>query len=170
MSTQSVDIAVYTEGRTLIGTVSIPEGLRLSDFLNDRNKAKHDFIKLTNVTINLVDGTKETSKNVYVNKQSITMITTLEPDSTRGIGAEHGYKKYPFVKKLPVRAAILLPGYELSCYVHFTEAREAAIFTKEQNFLPCTDTMVYDVDKDCRWKIDFAAINKNYISCFEEKN
>jgi len=170
MITQSVALAVHIEGRTLVGTVSIPEGSRLSDFLNNRTKTQTDFINLSDVSIKNVDGTQETSKTVYVNKQSIQMITTLETDSARGIGANGGIKHYPYVKKIPVRTTISLPGYRLNGYLHFPEVKEAAIFSEERTFIPCTDSLIYDVNKDSRWKIEFAAINKNHISCFEENN
>jgi len=169
MNVQSVAVAVYMEGRTLIGTVSIPEGSRLSDFLNDRPKTQAEFLTLTDVTIKIIDGTKETLKTVYINKKSIQMITTLEGDSARGIGAKDGPKQYPFIQKLPVRTTIHLPGYELSGYLYCTQTRGIAdLFTQEQTFIPCTDAMICDVNEDIRWKTDFATINKNHVSCFEE--
>ena len=168
MNAQSVALAVYMEGRTVIGTVLIPEELRLSDLLNDRPKTQTAFLTLTDVTIKLNDGTKETSKTVHINKNSIQMITTLESDS-RGIGAKDGPKQYPFVQKRPVRATIHLPGYELSGYLYCTETRGITdLFTEELTFLPCTDTLIYDVNRDSQWKTDFATINKNHVSCFEE--
>jgi hypothetical protein len=125
---------------------------------------------MTDVTIKHNGGKKETSKTVFVNKQSIQMITTLETNSARGIGAKEGTKHYPFVKKVPIRKTIHMSGYELSGYLHFTDAKEDAIFTDDRTFIPCTDTMIYDIDKDNRWKIEFAALNRNHISCFEENN
>jgi hypothetical protein len=169
MNAQSLALVVYMPGRTLVGTVSIPEGLRLSDFLNDRPKTQTAFLTLTDVTIKLADGTKETLKTVYINKKSIQIITTLDSDSARGIGAKDGPKQYPFIQKRPVRAKIYLPGYELSGYLYCTETRGATdLFTEEQTFIPCTDTLIYDVNRDSRWKTDFATINKNHVSCFEE--
>jgi hypothetical protein len=170
LNTQNVALAVYIDGSTLTGTLSIPEGSRISDFLNDKTKTKTGFINLTDVTVKHSDGKRETSKAVYINKQSIRMITTLENDSARGIGAKDGRKQYPFVKKLPVRTTIQLPGYELCGYLHFTENDGVSLFAEDRTFIPCTDTLIYDMNKDSQWKIEFAALNKNHISCFEEKN
>jgi hypothetical protein len=169
MSTQSLALIVYMQGRTLVGTVSIPEGTRLSDYLNDKPRAQGEFLTLKDVTIKLIDGTKETSKTAYINKKSIQMVATLDSDSVRGIGAKEGPKQYPFVQKRPVRATVHLPGYELSGYLYCTEARGVTdLFTEEVTFLPCTDTMIYDVNGGSRLKTDFATINKNHVSCFEE--
>jgi hypothetical protein len=170
MNSQSVSVVAYIDGRSLVGNISIPEWARLSDFLNDKTATAPDFISLTDVSIKHVNGTKEISKTVYINKQSIQMITTLENDSARGIGSKDGPKRYPFVNKTPVRTTIRLPGYELSGYLHSPELKEAAVFNEDRTFIPCTDSQIYDIKKDSRWKIDFAAINKNHISCFEECN
>ena len=168
MNAQSVALAVYIQGRILIGTVSVPEGLRLSDLLNDRPKTQTAFLTLTDVTIKLADGAKETLKTVHINKNSIQMITTLESDS-RGIGANNGPKPYPFTQKRPVLTTIHLPGYELSGYLYCTETRGVMdLFTDGQSFIPCTNTQIYDVNRDNRWKTDFATINKNHVSCFKE--
>jgi hypothetical protein len=144
------------EGRAITGTISIPEGLRLSDLLNDRATRQQPFLTLKDVTIKLID--------------SIQMVTTLESDS-RGIGANDGPKPYPFTQKRPVRATIQLTGFELSGYLYCAETKGITdLFTEEQSFIPCTDTMIYDVNRDSRWKADFAAINKNHVSCFKEND
>jgi len=170
MNTQSLALTVYIEGRCLIGNVSIPKGSRISDFLNDTTKTKNDFITLTDVAIKYRDGKKETSKTVYINKQSVQMITTLEPDSSRGIGAKDGPKYYPFVKKIPVRTSIHLPGFEIIGYLHFAEETGVSLFAEERTFIPCTDTLICDVNENSRWKMEFAALNKSHISCLEENN
>ena len=170
MNAQSVALTVYTEGRTIIGTISIPEGLRLSDLLNDKATRQPPFLTLIDVTIKLIDGTKETSKIAHINKRSIQMVTTLESDS-RGIGANDGPKPYPFTQKRPVRVTIQLTGFELSGYLYCAETKGITdLFTEEQSFMPCTDTMIYDVNSDSRWKADFAVINKNHVSCFKEND
>ena len=168
MNAQSVALSVYIQGRTIIGTVSIPEGVRLTDFLNDRPKTRNAFLALSDVTIQYNEGGKETSKTVHINKNSIQMITTLGSDY-RGIGAKDGSKQYPFIQKRPVRATIHLPGFKLIGYLYCAETREVTdLLAEEQPFLPCTDTIIYDVQRDSRWKTAFATINKSYISCFKE--
>ncbi len=163
MNTQSVDLSVYMEGRAITGTISIPEGLRLSDLLNDRTARQSPFLTLIDVTIKLIDGTKETSKTAHINKRSIQMVTTLESDS-RGIGAKDGPRPYPFTQKRPVRATVQLTGFELSGYLYCAETKGITdLFTEEQSFMPCTDTMIYDVNRDSQWKVDFAATNINHV-------
>ena len=168
MNAQNLAVVVYMQGRTLVGTISIPEGLRLSDFLNDRPKTQTSFLTLTDVTVKLSNSIRETLETVYINKKSIQIITTLEGDSARGIGAQDGPKQYPFVQKRPVRATIHMPGYELNGFLYCTQTKRVTdLFTDEQTFIPCTDTLIYDVNRDSRWKTVFATINKNHVSCFK---
>ncbi len=168
MNNQEIALTVHINSHTLVGNLSIPEGSRISDFLNNKTLLKTDFIKLTDVTVKNKTHKKETLKTVYINKNSIQMITTLETDSARGIGAKAGQKFYPYTKKIAQRKTISLPGYELNGYLYSSEADDAAFLNDERTFIPCTDTQVYDIDEDKRWKIEFAALNKNHISCFAE--
>ena len=167
---QSVNVVVCMAGRDIIGSLQIPDGLRISDYLNDRPKIQSDFLCLKEATIKIEDGTRETLQTVYINKKSVQMITTLEADLAQGIGALAGRKPYPFTKKRPIRTKIHLSGYELGCFLHHAESSGITdLFTQEQTFIPCTQPTIYDFNSNSHWKVGFAMINKNHVSCFEEE-
>ncbi|MFC1866110.1 hypothetical protein ACFLYB_05310 [Chloroflexota bacterium] len=169
MKAQNVDLTVYIQGHTFVGSVTIPKGVRLTDFLNNGFQPQTDFLVLEGVTAKLTNGSRETSKVVYINKKSIQMITTHDLGTTRGIGAMDGPKQYPYIQKRQKRATINLPGFKLHGYLYCAETREVAdLFTEKQRFLPCTDTLIYNVSGDSNWKAEFASVNKDHISSFKE--
>ncbi len=173
MSTQNVAVSVHLNEKTLAGYIQIPHLKRLSDLLNCNPEWQADtsdtFITLTDVTMTFVDGRKERAKTVYINKKSIHMITTIDNDSTRGIGARKGLKRYPFVHKLPVRVNIQLPGYEINGYLHCTDAQNVTeVLGSGLAFIPCTKTKVRDVNKDTWWKTEFVSVNRSQISSFRQ--
>ena len=170
MSTQTVAVSVHLNEQTLTGNIQVPHLKRLSDLLNHNPGGQADsFITLTDVAMTLADGTKGRAKTVYINKKSIYMITTIDDGSTRGIGAQEGLKRYPFVHKLPVRVNIQLPGYEINGYLHCTGKQKVTeLFGSGLAFVPCTKTKVHDVNKDIWWETDFVSVNRNQISCFRQ--
>ncbi len=170
MSTQNVAVSVYMHEQTLTGNIQVPHLKRLSDLLNYNPGGQADtFITLTDVTMTLADGTKGRAKTVYINKKSIYMITTIDDDSARGIGGQAGLKRYPYVHKLPVRANIQLPGYEINGYLHCTDAQNVTeLLGSGLAFIPCTKTKIRDVNKHTWWETEFVSVNKSQISCFRQ--
>jgi len=174
MYTQNVGVAVYMDTDILIGSVSLPSSRRLSDFLNceliGQSKTSNKFLKLTDVTICHADGTKERTETVYINRDTIPMLRTLENDSARGVGAKDGPKRYPFVHKSPVRARLRTARYELSCYVHCASGQEVShLLAQELTFLPCTDARIREVSGDERRRAGFVAINRRQICSFQQE-
>ncbi len=165
MSTQNVAVSVHLNEQTLTGNIQVPHLKRLSDFLNYNPGGQADsFITLTDVAMTLADGIKGRAKTVYINKKSIYMITTIDDGSTRGIGAQEGLKRYPFVKKLPVRVNIQLPGYEINGYLHLADTEKVTeVLGRGLAFVPCTKTKVRDVNKDTWWKTEFVSVNRSQI-------
>ena len=176
MSAQQIGVAIHTQRQTLTGSVSIPQGIRLSDHLNNGPKSNGDtrdtFITLTDATITPLEGIKGIKrrvKTIYISQRTIQMIRTVENDSARGIGAIDGPKRYPFVRKLPVRVTMHLPDYELSGYLHCTSGQGLTNLLDEVNaFIPCTNTTINDINKGDHWKVDFVAINKNQVTCLQQ--
>jgi hypothetical protein len=150
----------------------VPAGIRLSDHLNNGHKTNTNtgdtFISLTDATISPLGGTKRRAKTIYINQQTIQMIRTVEKDSARGIGVIDGPKRYPFIRKQPIRVTMHLPGYELNGYLHCTSGQELTNLLDEVDaFIPCTNTTINDINKGDSWKVDFVAINKNQVSCLQ---
>ncbi len=173
MSTQTVAVSVYIHEQTLTGNIQIPHLKRLSDFLNCNPGGQSDtsdtFITLTDVTMSHADGTKGRAKTVYINKKSIHMIMTIDSGSARGIGAGNGLKQYPYVHKLPVRANIQLPGYEIDGYLHLTDTEKVTeLFGNGLAFIPCTKTKIRDLNKHTWWETEFVSVNRSQISCFRK--
>ena len=173
MSAQQIGVAIHTQRQTLTGSVSIPQGLRLSDYLNNGHKSNGDtsdtFLTLTDATVTPREGTKRKVKTMYISQQTIQMIRTVDKDSARGIGVIDGPKRYPFVRKLPVRVTMHLPNYEVSGYLHCTSGQELTNLLDEVNaYIPCTNTTINDINKGDLWKVDFVAINKNQVTCLQQ--
>ncbi len=175
MSTQSVVVVVHMETQVLTGSVSLPSEKRLSDLLNSDLKEQSDtssmFLELTDVMISNTNGSKERAKTIYINKNSIHMLRTLEYDSARGIGAQDGPKKHPFIDKVPVGVTIRLPGYDLNGCLHCTKIQEVAhVLAQKRAFVPCTNNKIHDINKDEWLDADFIAVNKSQItSCRQEE-
>lgn len=174
MSTQNVLVVVHMPAQVLTGFVSLPPGKRLSDFLNGdligQSNNSGMFLKLTDVAISHADGTQERTETIYINREAIQMLRTLEHDSARGIGAKDGLKRYPFLHKLPVRATMHLPGYELSGCLHCTNVQEVPqLLAQELSFLPCTDAKIHDVNGDKWWNAGFVVVNRRQVCSFQQE-
>jgi hypothetical protein len=172
---EDVSVAVHTQEQVVTGTVSLSRERRLSDFLNSDSFGKSNgsgkFLKLTNATIARGNGEKERAEVIYINREAIQMLRTLENDSARGIGSEVGPKQYPFVKKLPVRTTVCMSGYELSGFLHCTNAQGIPqLLAQEVVFLPLTDAKIRGVDGDSRWNAGFVAINRRQVCSFQHEN
>ena len=168
MHKQYVPIAVHMQAQVMTGIVSFPSGRRLSDFLNGDLTGQPNrpcaFLELNAVTIFHADGAKERLETIYINTEAIRMLRTLEKDAARGIGANDGPKQYPFVNKLPVRATMRMPGYEINGYLHCEDIQTASqLLTQELAFLPCTDSRIHDIDGDKWWNAGFVAINRRQV-------
>ena len=169
---QNVAVAVHTQEEVLTGVVSLSPGKRLSDFLNSDFIKQSDssgmFLKLTDVTIDRADGIKGRAGTIYINKEAIQMLRTLENNSARGVGAKGGPKQYPFVHKLPVRATMRLVGYELNGYLHCTNEQEIPrLLAQELAFIPCTDATIRSVSEDYPWNAGFVAVNRRRVCSVE---
>ena len=103
-----IRVCIHLDSHTVTGNVSLPRGKRLSDLLNGSivGQAEHNtmFLELTDVIISHADGTEEKTQTSFINKATIQLLTTLDEDLARGIGAKDNSKHYPYVHKSPVRA------------------------------------------------------------------
>ncbi len=172
MYEQYIAVAVHMQDKVLTGFISLPPVRRLSDFINDdligHANGRCGFLELDAVTIFHADGTKERPDKIYINTDAIQMLRTRKKDSARGIGANDGPKQSPFIKKLPLRAAMHMPGYEISGYLHCEDVRGVTqLLAGDLTFIPCTDARIHNIDEDIWWDAGFVAINKRHVHSFE---
>jgi len=165
---EKIPVFVYLYAQTIAGNVSLPNGKRLSDFLNSSVVGQPDsssmFIELTDVTISHADGTKEKAQKSFINKTSIQLLTTLDENLARGIGAKDGQKQYPYVYKSPVRARMRMPSYELTGNIHCASGqRTPRLLEEELMFLPLTDARIRVSTGGDWWGANFVAVNRKQI-------
>ena len=114
MTTQQVTVAVHMESQILTGLMKIPEGRRLSDYLNtefDHQGDKITFIELNDVKVSYHDGKQETANTLYVNREAIQMLRTLSPEAAKGTATKAMPYMFPYVRKSPVRTMIHMLDY-----------------------------------------------------------
>lgn len=165
---EEIRVCVHLDSQTITGNVSLPCRKRLSDLLNGSTvgQAEHNtmFLELTDVIISHADGTEEKTPTSFINKATIQLITTLDEDLARGIGAKDSPKQYPYVHKSPVRARMRMPSYELRGNVHCASGQRAPHLLEERfMFLPLTDARIRVSKGDDWWGATFVAVNRRQI-------
>ncbi len=175
MYENTVNATVYMHDKVLIGTISLPHGKRLSDFLNGLNIAPNvdasRFITLTNVTVCHKNGIKENVEVAHVNKSNIEIVATVDGDLARGMGAEMSSKRYPFVPRTKVRASITMPDFDVAGYLHCARGQNLYDIIEDKiEFLPVTDAQIRGTQIDVSRSTVFCAVNKEQISSLYPEN
>ena len=175
MYEQYIAVAVHMQEKVITGFVSLPPDMRLSDYLNGDftgpSNSPYRFLELDAATIFHANGTKERPDTIYINTEAIRMLRTRKKDSARGIGANYGAKQSPFVNKIPLRAAMRMPSYEINGYLHCKNAPGVPqLLAEDLIFLPCTDARIHNTEEDLWWDTGFVALNKKHIQSFEQYN
>lgn len=163
-----VNATFYMHDKVLVGTVSLPHGKRLSDFLNGVNVVPNAdaprFIELTDVTVFHKNGTKEKVEAAHVNKSTIEIVATLDGDLARGLGAQMSSKRYPFIPKTKVRASMTMPDFDVAGYLHCTTGQNLCDVIEDKiEFLPVTDAQIRGTQMDVSRSAVFCAVNKDQI-------
>jgi len=169
------EVMLFMQTEVLSGSIfiSTPEG-RLLDELNGRiatgPENRDQFLGLSRVVIQHMDGRQEKTPVVHINKDTIQMAATTSADSCRGIGAKPGPKPYPFTEKIPVPVKIEMPGYEISGNMYRVSHQKVEHVLKERTtFVPVTDAEVRALANGKRWDVPFLAVNKDQILCLHEQ-
>jgi hypothetical protein len=105
MKEQNIIMTAYTDSGIFNGILSLPEGGRLSDFINISSQ----FIHLKGGTAN---NAADNSDEICINKDAIRLLITATNDSARGSGAKG--KTYPYVDKKQMPIKIYMPSCEIS--------------------------------------------------------
>ncbi len=158
---QSIPVIVHMDIGTIAGVINVNEGSRISDTLNTPDK----YIKFTKMMIK--DGVVEETSDIYVNKEEIKFVRTMNRDDGRGLGDKY----YLHTKKNPIRTKMQMTDYELSGYLYSKNAQEiSALLEKETPFLPCTDVQVHHLPSNLSSQVGFLAINREKIFSFQSQN
>jgi len=165
---EEIRVCVHLDSQTITGNIPLPPGKRLSDLLNGSivGQAEHNtvFLELTDVIISHADGTEEKTQTSFINKATIQLLTTLDEDLARGVGAKDSPKQYPYVNKSSVRARMRMPSYELRGDVHCASGQRAQHLLEDRfMFLPLTDARIRGSRGDDWWGATFVAVNRRQI-------
>ncbi|MBN1368060.1 MAG: hypothetical protein JW967_09050 [Dehalococcoidales bacterium] len=164
MDQEIIDLIVHLDSSIITGTFSLTRG-RLSDFLNSSVK----FITLTEASIIKPDGRIEKVKEIYINKETIKLLVTVFNDAGRGYGADKQARRFPFTRKVPVPAKILLAGYELNGNVHCkNDSAIPQLLEQDFMFLPCTDLKIRNTENNVSWEAYFGAVNRTKLNMLQQ--
>jgi len=169
------EIILFLQTEVLSGSISIStQAGRLLDELNRRMTlgpdSRDNFLELTNVIIQHIDGRQEKTALIHVNKEAIQMAATTSSDTSRGIGAKPGPKPYPFTEKVPVPVKIVMPGYEITGRMYrLSQQKVEGVLMEKIAFVPLTDAEVITLASGKRWEVPFLAVNKRQILSLYEQ-
>ena len=170
------EIMLFTQTEVLTGSIFIStiEG-RLLDELNGRITSSPEnrdkFLTLANVTIQHMNGRREKTTLVHVNKETIQMAGTTSANLGRGIGGKAGPKPYPFTEKVPIKVNIVMAGYEIIGNMYrVSHQKTEHVLIEKTNFMPLTDAEVTSLISDKKWYVPFIAVNKEQILSLYEQS
>ena len=96
------------------------------------------------------------------------MLRTMGENDARGIAAET--RKFPYLPKQPVKAAIYTADCELTGYLHCREKQDIAnMLSLRKPFIPCTDVEINDFLFNSRDHAAFAAVNSNLVVAIKKE-
>ena len=168
-----LEVTLYAQGQFWIGHVDLLPKERLSDLLNDvfveSPERRRRFLQINDVTVTGTDDrVKKRLKTTYVNKAAILIVVPHDGDSARGIGGSGDPKHLPFVQKTPVFARLVLPGYEVSGYMHCSSGQTPwSLLEGQLWFVPLTNVKIMVPGSLSSWTDPFAALNREQIVSFD---
>ena len=167
-------VKLYLPMQVLTGSVYHPFEERILDLLNDvstwRIESPARFLLLSEVTIHHADGTEESLATTYISKANIQLVTPLNGDSGRGIGAKVGHKTYPFVQKSTVPVKLQVAGYTVTGTMHCASGERVwDVVEARPTFLPLTEVEIHALADNSRSKTRFAAVNREQILSLQEE-
>ena len=164
MAEENIAVLVHCDKGILCGYTVVPEGGRLSDYLNLAAK----FIKITNITVSDNKVIRKLDE-VFINKDNIILLVTVLDNAGRGINIQGGY--LPRIQKKPVRTRIVLKDYELRGDVYcMSEENIGQLLEGDEMFLPCTSVVMRNKRSESIFTTGFAAINRKQIRSLQKDN
>jgi hypothetical protein len=136
-----VELGMHSEIKN--GYINCPKYFRLLDVLNGDGYDNANFIELAN-SPDVNEGIATADKpQVCVRKSAVELVAVSESNLARGLGAESGWRSYPFMLKKPVQVSLQLQSYSLVGTLHLSEAQTVPELLNEKNlFLPITDVTI----------------------------
>jgi len=173
-ATDQLAIKLYLGTEVISGLLHNRAYERLTDILGgisvSRPESRAMFLRLTDVTVEHVDGREESLASAYVSKTAIELATTLEADSGRGLGAKPGPKPYPFAEKSPVRVMLQTRSYVIAGNAYRAAYQTVwHVLEEKPTFLPLTDAEIVTLANGNRWNVPFVAVNKEQILFLREE-
>ena len=167
-----VGVQITAPPHICTGYVYCLEGRRLCDQLNDvfpgTVPPKKDFLSVSDIKMYSVTGVGEEVPFACFNKANMLFVREVEEGQTRGLGAEPGYKHYPYVAKSPKAVKLYMPSYILTGHMHCAQGeRVSDVLNSELRFLPLTNVEISS-SVGSESGISFVAVNRGQIVLLEE--
>ena len=170
MSIDSNVVRLYLRNKLMDGTLKpLSPEIRLVEALSG-TAVPHDigkereFLILSDVSFQPGCCGVEKTSFAYVKRSTIHIAATFSADSGRGLGANPGPKRYPFINKAAFPVLIDTSDYEIKGNIYLTPSQQSwQLLENEPMFLPVTDAEICSLANSTRWKVPFAAVNKDQI-------
>ena len=172
MHASRIPLTLFMQTRSVVGSFYQAISLRLIDSLNDRSDAECNgvpaFVHVNETTTFHSDGSREKQPSVFINKVNILLVATEDGNTSRGIGAEVGPKRHPFIHKMPVRVLVQLPPYTVIGDAHCIAQQQAQdLLDTDLIFIPMTNVRIRTQGHNSWQTAQFAAVNKLQIHSFQ---
>lgn len=161
---RNIDIVVHTVVGQFKGTAVCQPQQRLLDALNKgfaigKAQTSIDFIPITNVVYTKPDTSSATMDVTYIRKKNVLYIAEIGGRKKRGVPLT-----YPFREKKGIRVVINLAAQSLTglMYGEMWEELQEALNRTDQ-FIPLTDVTFNPPPASGPEKVNFVAVNKDYI-------
>jgi hypothetical protein len=163
------EILVCTKESIFRGIIECEYGQRLVDALNEgvptgMSSRGIEFIPLHDVKVGNLSGAEDSYPHLYISKHRILFVAQLALEKE-----ERRLSTYPYRQKAPVKVKIFIPPYTITGDV-YRDAWENLLDTLEAQvtFLPITGVEVTPSMLDEYANFEFAAVNKENITCLME--
>jgi hypothetical protein len=167
-----IPLTLFMQTWILGGSLYQPISLRLIDSLNDRSDTERNgapaFVHVSGTTTFHSDGSREKKPSVFLNKANILLVATEDGNTSRGIGAEVGPKRYPFMHKIPIQVLVQLPPYTIIGDAHCVSGQLVQdLLDTKSIFIPMTNVRIRTQGHKSWRTAHFAAVNKAQIHSFQ---
>jgi len=169
-----LEVALFIETQVWSGSIYQPQAERLLDLLNGiwvrQPEGRGRFLLLHDVTVHYADGQEEKLPIAYVNKSTIQLATTADPDAARGLGGQPGPKPYPYRHKSAVAVRLRTPAYTLTGHMHcFSQQRARHVLEESLMFLPLTGVEIQPGQNSASQSLPFVAVNKDHVLSLQDE-
>lgn len=106
-------------------------------------RTDEEFVPVSEVEMNSLDGREMTAQFVYTNKANTLFARETEDDQTRGLGDQVGHKPYSFVGRSSTAVRLYIPFYTLTGQMHYAKGKCVSdVLNSGLRFLPLTNVKI----------------------------